>query len=64
VVTLVLREGRGFVPDGGTRLRPGDTLLVVATVASRPAAERRLRAVNRSGRLARWHDDDGITSSA
>jgi cell volume regulation protein A len=64
VVTLVLREGRGFVPDGGTRLRPGDTLLIVATVASRPAAERRLRAVNRSGRLARWHDDDGITSSA
>jgi cell volume regulation protein A len=64
VVTLILRDGHGFVPDERTRLRRGDTLLIVATVDSRAAAERRLRAVNRSGRLARWHGDEGAGSSA
>jgi cell volume regulation protein A len=40
----------------------GDSLLVVATAAARDAAERRLRAVSRRGRLARWlgeHGDEG-----
>jgi cell volume regulation protein A len=54
VVTLVLRDGTGFVPDPRTRLRTGDSLLIVATEAVRDAAERRLRAVSRRGRLARW----------
>jgi cell volume regulation protein A len=59
VVTLVLRAGAGFVPSPDTRLRTGDALLIVATADSRDAAERRLRAVSRRGRLARWFDEDG-----
>jgi cell volume regulation protein A len=57
VVTLVLRDGAGFVPTPRTRLRIGDSLLIVATAAVRDAAERRLRAVSRRGRLARWLGD-------
>ena len=37
-----------------TYLLTGDSLLVVATSASRAAAEARLRAVARHGKLARW----------
>jgi potassium/hydrogen antiporter len=59
VVTLVLRDGAGFVPDPRTRLRAGDNLLIVATAEVRDLAERRLRAVSRRGRLARWLGDDG-----
>ena len=58
-VTLVLRNGAGFVPEPGTRLRAGDALLIVATAEVRDVAERRLRAVSRRGRLARWHGEDG-----
>jgi cell volume regulation protein A len=58
-VTLVLRDGVGFVPSPDTRLRTGDSLLIVATHELRDAAERRLRAVSRRGRLARWYGDDG-----
>jgi cell volume regulation protein A len=54
VITLVLRDGVGFVPEPRTRLRAGDSLLIVATSAARQAVERRLRAVSRRGRLARW----------
>ncbi|MDT5029134.1 MAG: potassium/hydrogen antiporter [Micromonosporaceae bacterium] len=57
VVTLVLRDGVGFVPEGRTRLRAGDSLLIVATADARDATERRLRAVSRRGRLARWLDE-------
>jgi cell volume regulation protein A len=59
VVTLVLRDGAGFVPDPRTRLRAGDELLIVATDAVRDATERRLRAVGRRGRLARWLGETG-----
>jgi cell volume regulation protein A len=59
VVTLVLREDVGFVPQPRTRLRAGDSLLIVATAEVRDAAERRLRAVSRRGRLARWLGDSG-----
>jgi cell volume regulation protein A len=59
VVTLVLREDVGFVPQPRTRLRIGDNLLIVATAEVRDAAERRLRAVSRRGRLARWLGDSG-----
>jgi cell volume regulation protein A len=59
VVTLVVRDGTGFVPDNDTRLRIGDSLLIVATAQVRDSAERRLRAVSRRGRLARWFDEDG-----
>jgi potassium/hydrogen antiporter len=58
VVTMVLRDGVGFVPDPRTRLRAGDNLLIVATAEVRDQAERRLRAVSRRGRLARWLGDD------
>jgi cell volume regulation protein A len=59
VVTLVLRDGEGFVPVPRTRLRAGDSLLIVTTAAVRDTAERRLRAVSRRGRLARWLGEDG-----
>ncbi len=54
-VTLVVRDGTGFVPTPTTRLRAGDRLLVVTSAASRRSAERRLRAVSQEGRLAGWH---------
>ncbi|MFF6995718.1 potassium/proton antiporter [Streptomyces sp. NPDC008313] len=53
-VTLVVREGRSFVPAPTTVLRHGDELLVVATDPVRDAAERRLRAVGQGGKLAGW----------
>jgi cell volume regulation protein A len=59
VVTMVLRDGVGFVPTSGTRLRTGDSVLIVATAAVRDLAEHRLRAVSRRGRLARWLGEDG-----
>jgi cell volume regulation protein A len=59
-VSLVVREGKGFTPDPGTRLRRGDQLLVVTTTAAREATEARIRAVDAGGRLARWK---GITGA-
>ncbi|MFI7275975.1 potassium/proton antiporter [Streptomyces sp. NPDC049879] len=53
-VTLVVRDGRSFVPGQDTVLRHGDELLVVATDAVRDAVERRLIAVGRGGKLAGW----------
>ncbi|MET7422915.1 potassium/proton antiporter [Dactylosporangium sp. NPDC005555] len=59
VVTLVLRDGGAFVPAPETRLKTRDSLLIVATEQVREAAERRLRAVSRRGRLARWFAEHG-----
>jgi cell volume regulation protein A len=56
-VSLVIRDAAGFTPNGRTRLREGDQLLVVATEQSREAAERRIRAVDRAGRYAKWKGD-------
>ncbi|UUN31202.1 potassium/proton antiporter [Streptomyces sp. FIT100] len=53
-VTLVVREGKSFVPLPTTVLRRGDELLVVATDPVRDAAEARLRAVGQGGKLAGW----------
>jgi cell volume regulation protein A len=53
-VTLVVREGTSFVPLPSTILRRGDELLVVTTDPVRDAAEDRLRAVGRGGKLAGW----------
>ncbi|MFC8450919.1 potassium/proton antiporter [Kitasatospora sp. NPDC057223] len=53
-VTLVVRDGNSFVPDKTTVLRGGDELLVVTTDAVGEAAERRLRAVDKGGKLAGW----------
>jgi cell volume regulation protein A len=64
VVTMVVRDGAGFVPSPETRLRTRDELLIVTTGAVRDEAERRLRAVSRRGRLARWFGEDGGETSA
>jgi cell volume regulation protein A len=58
-VSLVVRDDEAFTPGGDTRLRVGDQLLVVTTAQAREAAERRIRAVDRAGRLARWHGESG-----
>jgi cell volume regulation protein A len=56
-VSLVVREGRSFVPRDSDVLRHGDQLLVVAPSAVRGVVERRLLAVSTGGRLAEWSDD-------
>jgi cell volume regulation protein A len=58
-VSLVVRDDAGFTPDGRTRLREGDQLLVVTTETVRDATERRIRAVDRAGRYARWRGEAG-----
>lgn len=58
-VTLVVRDGASFVPGPTTVLRAGDALLVVAATGTRVAAERRLRAVSRRGKLAGWYGEHG-----
>ncbi|MFE9174206.1 potassium/proton antiporter [Streptomyces kebangsaanensis] len=63
-VTLVVREDRSFVPLPTTTLRRGDELLVVATDPVREAAERRLRAVGRGGKLAGWLGTNGAGAGA
>ncbi|GHH07851.1 potassium/proton antiporter [Streptomyces lanatus] len=58
-VTLVVRDGKSFVPMPTTVLRRGDELLVVATDPVRDAAEHRLRAVGSGGKLAGWLGTNG-----
>ncbi|HVW42492.1 MAG TPA: potassium/proton antiporter [Amycolatopsis sp.] len=58
-VSLVVRDEESFTPDRTTRLQQGDQLLIVATEGSLEAAERRLRAVDRAGPLARWRGETG-----
>ncbi|WP_435174067.1 potassium/proton antiporter [Actinacidiphila sp. bgisy145] len=58
-VTLVVRDGKSFVPQPATILRRGDELLVVATDPVRDATEDRLRAVGRGGKLAGWLSGGG-----
>ncbi len=58
-ITLVVRDGRSFVPEPSTRLQGGDKLLVVTTSDARTTAERRLRAVSRRGKLAGWYGERG-----
>ncbi|KWW97621.1 potassium transporter [Carbonactinospora thermoautotrophica] len=58
-VTLVVRDGQSFVPTPTTTLRHGDELLVVTTEEVREETERRLRAVSRGGKLARWFGEHG-----
>ncbi|MGY2128048.1 potassium/proton antiporter [Blastococcus sp. SYSU DS0617] len=63
-VVLVVRDGRPFVPDAETRLMRGDQALIVSARRSRSAAERRLRAVSRAGRLASWRGESGAVTGA
>lgn len=53
-VTLVVRDGKSFVPQQSTLLQRGDELLVVATDPVRDSVEERLRAVGQGGKLAGW----------
>jgi cell volume regulation protein A len=53
-VTLVVRDGKSFVPAPTTVLQRGDELLVVATDPVRDATEARLRAIGHGGKLAQW----------
>jgi cell volume regulation protein A len=53
-VTLLVRDGKGIVPQPQTKLKHGDQLLIVATADVRRAAEARVRAVDQAGRLAGW----------
>jgi cell volume regulation protein A len=62
-IMLVTRDDAAFVPGPQTRLRTNDSLLIVAAEGVRAATERRLRAVSRRGRLARWFADEGHESS-
>ncbi len=58
-VTLIVREGRSIVPGPYTHFVHGDQVLVVASSGVRDAAEARLRAVTRSGKLAAWNGETG-----
>ncbi|MEO3759884.1 potassium/proton antiporter [Mycobacterium sp. B14F4] len=59
VITLIIRNGRTFVPQPDTRIAIGDELLIVTTAKTRAMAERRLRAVSRRGKLAYWFNEFG-----
>jgi potassium/hydrogen antiporter len=59
VITLIIRAGHTFVPLPDTRIETGDELLIVTTSNTRAAAESRLRAVSRRGKLAYWFDEYG-----
>ncbi|MFV0493798.1 potassium/proton antiporter [Mycobacterium sp.] len=59
VITLIIRNGHTFVPTPDTRIETGDELLIVTTSKTRAAAEARLRAVSRRGKLAHWFDEYG-----
>jgi len=56
---LLARDGRTEAAGPDTRLRVGDALVVFTPPRQRRMAEERIRAVHRSGRLARWRGDDG-----
>jgi TrkA-C domain len=58
-IVLIVRDGKGFVPSPTTTLRTGDRLLIVASAVAREQTERRLRAVSRAGKLARWFGEHG-----
>lgn len=60
-ITLIVRDGEGFVPSNDTILRTGDELIVVTAAKVRDATERRLRAVSRRGKLAGWFGERGET---
>ena len=53
-ISLVVRQGRTYVPDDPFRLRTGDQLLIVVAPDARDATENRLVTVARAGRAAPW----------
>jgi potassium/hydrogen antiporter len=58
-VSLVTRNGAAFTPEPTTRLQTQDHILIVATRQARAATERRVRAVDRAGKFARWRGEQG-----
>ncbi len=58
-VSLLVRDGSVLIPDQQTRLQAGDELVIIVAPGARTTSERRLRAVHRAGRLARWHGETG-----
>ncbi|QUQ71715.1 potassium/proton antiporter [Kutzneria sp. CA-103260] len=58
-ISLIVRDDAGFTPTPTTRLQEEDQLLVVATETARDATERRIRAVDRAGRFAKWKGESG-----
>ena len=56
-VTLVVRGGKGFVPENNTVLRRGVQLLFVSTAVVKTMAETLVRSVSQHGRLAGWRDE-------
>ena len=54
-ISLVIRNGAMFAPNGRDQLRTGDEILIVTPSNVRDLVSDRLRAVGRRGRLARWH---------
>lgn len=58
-VSLVVRSEKSFTPQPTTRLQTDDQLLIVTTEEARDATERRIRAVDRAGRYARWKGETG-----
>ena len=57
-VSMLIRQGRSFVPERRTVLKRGDDMLVVTPRKLREATERRLRDVSLGGRLAQWLPED------
>lgn len=57
-VSLVVRDGKTFVPHRADRLSIHDDLLIVVSRSVREQVELRLRDVGRHGRLAGWGQDD------
>lgn len=53
-VSLVVRDGKPFVPERTTRILRGDALLIVTPRVARQATEERMQSVSRHGRLAGW----------
>jgi cell volume regulation protein A len=45
-------------------LRSGDELLLITAPHARESTERRLRAIGRRGKLARWFGEHGDTDPA
>jgi cell volume regulation protein A len=53
-ITLVIRDGRTFVPGPRTALRHGDDLILVTAAAVRGPTEKRLQEISSAGKLAGW----------
>lgn len=56
---LLARDGTTSALRASTQMQTDDVLLVFTEPEQRGAAERRIRAVHRSGRLATWEGDTG-----